>query len=124
MGDAELAAIYDEVPDARCKGLCVDACGPLPMTVAEARRLRRAGHPIPHDDVAMAELTLTGSYSCPALVDGRCSVYELRPLVCRLYGAAEALTCEHGCRPAGGLLPKAKARELIGRAIDAGGGLR
>lgn len=120
-----LAELYAEVPDAGCKGLCVDACGPLPMTVLEARRLRRAGYPIPHDDIATSRVLLGEPYSCPALdAEGRCSVYELRPLVCRLYGAAERLECEHGCRPADGLLPAARARELIALVDDAGGGQR
>lgn len=27
------------------------------------------------------------------------SVYEARPLICRVYGVAEGLRCEHGCWP-------------------------
>lgn len=36
---------------------------------------------------------------CPKLgEDGRCTVYDRRPLVCRLYGASELLRCEEcGC---------------------------
>jgi Fe-S-cluster containining protein len=29
----------------------------------------------------------------------RCAVYENRPMICRFYGAAEGLECEHGCKP-------------------------
>jgi hypothetical protein len=35
--------------------------------------------------------------SCELLVDGRCSIYQDRPLICRLYGVAEGLPCPHGC---------------------------
>lgn len=119
-----LEDIYAQVPDARCKGLCEEACGPLPMTVEEGRRLRRAGHPIPHEEVAMVRLIESGSYSCPALVDGRCSVYEIRPLICRLYGAIENMRCEHGCIPLTGLLTHEQASELISAVTVIGGGER
>lgn len=124
--DARLAAIYASVPSAECKGLCQDSCGPLPMTVHEARRLRRSGKPIPHEDEAVVTLAATGSYVCPALVDGRCSIYEMRPLICRLYGAVDhpALRCPHGCAPADGFLSAERAAELIEDAVAAGGGQR
>ena len=35
---------------------------------------------------------------CTHLIDGKCSVYEKRPFICRLYGASELLKCEH-CTP-------------------------
>lgn len=37
---------------------------------------------------------------CPLLVDGRCSVYNARPMICRLFGAVEGMICKHGCKPA------------------------
>lgn len=35
---------------------------------------------------------------CPHLVDGGCSVYEARPMVCRLFGVSEIMPCED-CKP-------------------------
>lgn len=32
---------------------------------------------------------------CPYLVDGRCSVYEHRPKVCREYGVNPAMPCQY-----------------------------
>lgn len=119
-----LEDLYAMVPDARCKGLCAEACGPIPMTVLEARRLRKAGHPIPHDEMATAQFVETGSYSCPALVDGRCVAYDVRPLICRLYGATDALRCEHGCRPEGGYLTRERASEIVQAVTIVGGGVR
>jgi Fe-S-cluster containining protein len=49
---------------------------------------------------------------CPALVDGRCSVYDVRPLICRLYASAEGLRCPHGCQPVSGMLSDADAGRL------------
>ena len=31
------------------------------------------------------EKALTGSYDCPMLEDGKCSIYEVRPIVCSTY---------------------------------------
>jgi hypothetical protein len=38
--------------------------------------------------------------NCPALTeDKKCSVYEDRPLICRIWGVAETLPCVYGCVP-------------------------
>lgn len=89
-----LQEIYDKVPDAGCKGLCHAACGPLTMAAVEMKRLvdavgSDAACYDPHD------------FLCGALdrKTHRCTAYSVRPLICRLYGAAEGLECPHGCRP-------------------------
>lgn len=33
-------------------------------------------------------------FTCPLLVDNRCSVYDVRPFVCRSFNSYDALTCE------------------------------
>lgn len=33
------------------------------------------------------------------MVDGRCSVYVVRPLLCRLWGMVDKMRCPHGCVP-------------------------
>lgn len=44
-------------------------------------------------------------YTCPALTkDLRCGVYEIRPFVCRVWGASESLPCPWGCLPESGKL--------------------
>lgn len=100
--------IYAEVPDAQCKGLCVGACGPVMMSAAEGAALTRK-----HGDVPEP---LLGSLTCSKLVDGRCSIYSDRPLICRLYGTTRRLRCQHGCAPATGLMPERDARKLLLRA--------
>lgn len=42
-----------------------------------------------HDD------TLT----CNFLHNDKCSIYEDRPLICRLWGAVKQMRCPHGCKP-------------------------
>jgi Fe-S-cluster containining protein len=59
------------------------------------------------------------SLTCSALTpEGRCSIYEHRPLICRLYGVAEGLECHAGCVPAAGLLTRHQAKALL-REMDA-----
>lgn len=88
---ADLDALYATLPALECRGLCgPQVCGPIPMTVLEFERVRHA--------------TLTTPAHRP---DGHCryfgptgcSVYALRPLICRVYGLQEAFRCAHGCVP-------------------------
>jgi hypothetical protein len=118
--DAQLEAIYARIPDINCKGLCQDACGPITGGHRELVRMRRAGVTLlPVLD--QVEALATTGYSCPALVDGQCSTYAVRPSVCRIWGAAEDLRCPHGCAPADGqLLTADEAHALIAAATNAG----
>lgn len=86
-----LAVIYDALPKVACRGLCVEACGPIACTSGEALRMEFAGgKPLAFD----AE-TLT----CGYLRAGRCTVYAVRPFVCRAFGAVEGMRCPFGCEP-------------------------
>lgn len=100
-----LRAIYAEVPEVHCKGLCTEACGPIAMSRFEAKRLR------------MLRLTVGGDGTCPRLKDGRCASYSDRPLICRLFGAVdhELMRCPFGCRP-GRYLTNDEASALLARA--------
>lgn len=111
MSDS-LDAIYLEVPRLRCIGKCQEACGPVLMSPAEERRLASIGAAAP-DVSAMLE---SKNLACPLLDPfGRCSIYEARPLVCRLYGAVKAMRCPHGCEPEA-WLSDTQASKLIQRA--------
>jgi Fe-S-cluster containining protein len=104
---AALETIYAALPKLACKGLCQDSCGPIGLTELEARRIEKRFHRLP---VLSAELC------CSLLVNGRCDVYPLRPLICRLYGLAEHMRCPHGCAPER-LLTMAEANALLARAV-------
>ena len=105
-----------------CKGLCVDSCGPIAMSVDEKERIRELGVEIPPMAEALAALDRGEDYYCPALVEGRCSVYEARPTVCRLWGATESMPCPHGCAPPA-RLTQTDSHELLRRAAEVGGGM-
>ena len=59
---------------------------------------------------------------CPKLKDGCCTVYDRRPLICRLWGIDEAMPCEHGCVPQGGHIPQMQSMKLLKAALVIGGG--
>lgn len=105
-----LAKIYAEVPDAQCKGLCHESCGPIAMSDHEERIIIAKHGTIPSAD--------THSLQCNKLDNRRCSIYADRPLICRLYGATRRLKCLHGCGPAGGFMPDRAAGKLLHRADD------
>lgn len=85
-----LEQIYRQVPRVKCKGLCTASCGPIGMSSKEWQRFRRAND-------GQAPSYDPDTLRCNALVDGRCTVYTVRPLVCRLWGAVEKMPCPHGC---------------------------
>ncbi len=81
-----LKLIYDQVPKIKCKGLCSDACAYILMSKFEQK--------IINDKYGTCDLLQN---PCPKLVNGRCSIYEDRPYVCRAYGVAPGLECPFGC---------------------------
>lgn len=117
----QIRRVWDQVPSTNCKGLCVDSCGPISASPLEQRLL--AAHDIRLVD-PIAELTgfvITGTANdCPALVDGRCSVYEIRPTVCRLWGAVEDMPCPYGCEPEGGRLSRDAGRRILNQSLEHG----
>ncbi|MEU8195322.1 YkgJ family cysteine cluster protein [Microbispora amethystogenes] len=117
--DEMLGEVYAKVPDAGCKGLCQDQCTSIAGSRREAQRMAEAGFPIPTTArPTLREYNRTGvAEPCAALgADGRCQAYEIRPLICRLWGSVQGLPCPHGCRPEGGLMPDSEASQLIRRA--------
>lgn len=87
--------LYALIPSPRgCTGQCAESCGPIGFSTEEGRRLEAAGCHIPN----IHEREILRVETCPALVDGRCSVYEARPALCRVWGASEPMPCPFlGC---------------------------
>jgi Fe-S-cluster containining protein len=86
----ELDAFYARLPQIVCKGKCVQACGAIALTRFEADRIRLKMH---------RKIRFSSDVVCSFLEDGRCSVYSLRPFICRLFGLTMNLSCPHGCEP-------------------------
>lgn len=119
--DAQLAELYARIPRIPdCDGRCWTSCGPIDMSDRERQRIRAAGVRISPYQEAMAS---PERFWCEALTaDKRCAVYELRPVVCRIWGAVEGMQCPYGCVPEGGYLPDSEAYRLIGESLRIGGG--
>jgi len=97
--------LYDKIPSFKCKPGCADCCGPVPFSRWEWGRVMDKRYAAP---AYMKTLT------CPYAVDGRCEIYEQRPLICRMFGAVDALlmACPHGCGPARKLTDE-QAKEML-----------
>lgn len=89
--DERIDAIYAKLPALQCRGLCSDSCGPIEMSVRERQRIEgAAGKPV----------TCGPGASCSMLTeDRRCSVYAIRPGICRVWGSVRSMRCHYGCRP-------------------------
>lgn len=104
----ELEAIYAELPDVPCKRLCSDSCSFVGTFRAERERFKAAGAVAPRMDEAPCR---------HLLFNGDCGARELRPVICRLYGATEDLECPFGCKSER-QLTKAEAYAIMQR-VDA-----
>jgi len=108
-----------EIPSFPCERGCTDCCGRILVAADEWERiveyLRARGLPV----LTLNERDPT---KCPYSQEGRCAIYEVRPLICRLYGTFEGMRCPKGRRPlkllsreiADGLL-KAQRERVHGR---------
>lgn len=102
-----LEAVYARIPKVSCTGACVACCGPVVMTPLEASRTEH-----PNDMVALR---------CPKLSPlGTCTVYDRRPVVCRLYGTTPRLACDFGCVPERWLSDREVA-EIVAEVEEIGG---
>jgi Fe-S-cluster containining protein len=101
---AKLDALYAQLPTIVCRGECAIACGAIPLTDLEARRLHLVSHKAPRTvpgfkavaDFVPSDLLQRCVYLTP---HDRCSVYDVRPLMCRAWGLVKAMSCMHGCLP-------------------------
>lgn len=103
-----MRSAWEEVPPVECKGLCQASCTQVPILPIEAYYLMEkygtviepGFHPsyMPKKDQQVFPTLGNNQTPCQFLKDGRCSIYEDRPLVCRMFGhPALTLSCSHGC---------------------------
>ncbi len=75
----------------QCDDGCGECCGIVPVTHTEFNRIERYAKengivPQKHEDYG----------TCPMYQNGKCTVYPVRPLICRVFGHAEDLPCPRG----------------------------
>ncbi len=97
----EIRKLYERIPSFQCVPGCTDCCGPVPWAKSEWAQVK---------DKRKAK----SINCCPYASSAGCDCYEYRPLICRLFGAADhpLLTCPHGCGPKE-KLTDSEAREMI-----------
>lgn len=105
--------LWSKIPSIKCQRKCHATCGVIIMSEAEKKMIiDRIGHdPFIEQYIAIYS-KIPGCLSCPLLKDEKCSIYDIRPAVCRIYGAVKKMQCPHGCIPDKWLSDE-KGREIL-----------
>lgn len=128
--DRELNALYDQVPELDCKGHCHHSCGPIKMSARERQRLAQAGHKVSDYQTMLAKAQADPAHAAEHLTCNlldpdtrKCRAYELRPMICRVWGSSDALPCPYGCQPKDEQprLSEDQTVELMDASVAAGG---
>lgn len=102
----EIIQIHARIPVVKnCKPGCTDCCGPVPFTPAEWNRLPRKFRRMK---------PTKNNIECRFKGQDGCMVYDYRPTMCRLFGAADVkiLRCPHGAAAEEPLSP-AEAGQIV-----------
>jgi Fe-S-cluster containining protein len=88
--------IYDLIPKMSCSEGCHECCenfGVPSRTAVEDARIQAflRGHSMQIGEVQ--------GNTCPFLVETGCSIYPVRPFICRLYGTSPNYRCKVGVVP-------------------------
>lgn len=100
---SQLKDIYRKIPGLKCKGLCSESCSFIIIGKKEKSNFERIG--IEGNFVLHEQWTdtvdLQGiSRKCSKLSEcGKCTIYNDRPLICRLFGVVKKMSCPFGCKP-------------------------
>lgn len=107
--------LYAQIPTFECKKGCTLCCKqPVPFSKWEWEKLGDKQLPETPLETAikLPDMEAKLCYKCPYSVGGHCSIYEDRPLMCRLFGSMEGLPCPIGYGPEKPLT-KDQAQKLI-----------
>lgn len=92
----DIEDLYNLVPDVACTPGCIECCrnfGVPSRTKVEDQRLkaflRASGR----------ELGEARGNTCPYVSEKGCTVYPVRPLICRLFGTSPNYMCHMGVMP-------------------------
>jgi len=88
--------LYALIPEVPCTPGCTACCqsfGVPSQTKIETRRIRK------YLKENGLNFKLAEDTTCPYVSDRGCTIYPVRPFICRLFGAAPNLLCHMGARP-------------------------
>ena len=83
--------LRQQIPSFECVPGCHDCCGPVTTSSEEMARLPRK--------TAAEQAAAMDELNCVHLGPNGCTVYEERPLICRLFGTTPRMPCPNGRRP-------------------------
>lgn len=79
-----------QLPKLKCDAGCGQCCGPVIVSSDEYKAI----------ETVIAALGITpqrnGIGTCPLYINGKCSVYHARPMLCRLFGHVPGMACAKG----------------------------
>jgi Fe-S-cluster containining protein len=75
--------LYEKIP----RSICAEGCFKCCINMIQFT---------PGEEKEMGGYDYNGK--CPYIINGKCSIYEKRPFVCRIYGTSEMLKC-NDCIP-------------------------
>jgi len=109
---AAIDAVYASLPKLECQRKCMACCQTFGMTGIELKRLQAVvgplktrktrcytENPLTFRGVLIGVQEVLHCRTCPMLQGDTCSVYAIRPLVCRIWGLTERTRCSFGCVP-------------------------
>ena len=91
-----IKALYEKIPSSTCKKGCSECCTNMIQFA-------------PSEEKTMGGYEYNGV--CSHLKNGRCTIYENRPFICRIFGTSEILKCDD-CVPER-YLNQAETLELV-----------
>lgn len=121
----QLKKIYKKIPKIACKGLCHNQCTIIAVSKIEREMIEKRLNFDPFIEVIMHDDNFGDSRQsltkaapenirCPMLdANNRCSIYDIRPFLCRIFGVINGLKCDHGCEVESYISQKDATRLLI-----------
>ncbi len=92
----EIQDLYALIPEMQCIPNCTICCrefGIPSRTPLEEARIRE------YLDREKIKFSYASGTTCPYVTERGCSIYPVRPLICRLYGASKNYPCVKGVVP-------------------------
>ena len=118
--ERRIEEIYARIPDIRCKGLCDAYCGPILLAKCEALRInarlgREQAKPLGTSLEKCLEKTIRSGVERCSLYDETmraCTIDNIRPAICRIFGCVSYMRCPYGCGPKR-LLTEAESKSIL-----------
>lgn len=116
--NAVLNSILNRIPELDCIGKCTESCTEFRVYPAEELEIKQycIDNDIPftpflkNEDLRLK--IINGCDQCKYLKNDKCSIYPVRPVICRLWGNTGIMKCEFGCKPET-YLTHDEAQELV-----------